>query len=236
MKHVEQFCFHKLYYRHTVKSTFGKWFRSLKLLHCSCSVTSEERGQWYRKTASCKLSLSQLLLWPKVSERISNDAITKRYLKTKKLLVYFCCCPLQWLSHLLWRPDTELSWQMHSLSIYSEWCSNLGVRLKTWISVLKRDLELLSLTKIDPRRPLLEAKLASCDLLGFGLQPQRFFDGDRWRRPILFWEVAAQRKRQFTIISINTNIYVYMRDLGMNFNFSSGCDSLLIHFDYQDQS
>jgi hypothetical protein len=81
-------------------------------------------------------------------DRLSNDEIRRRCFDTEKLSAFLQRRRLQWFGHILRRATTELSRTSLSPLPCPGWRCRLGGQLKTWISTVKSDVELLGLQSV----------------------------------------------------------------------------------------
>ena len=78
-------------------------------------------------------------------DRLSNAEIRKRFFTTPQLRTTIQKRRLQWLGHVLRKPDQELTKQALLSSPCPGWRCRRGGQLKTWLNTVKADLDVLGL-------------------------------------------------------------------------------------------
>jgi hypothetical protein len=82
------------------------------------------------------------------SDRLSNEEVRKRCSDIERLTVLLRRRRLQWFGHVLRRPISEISKQALAPSPCAGWRCRLGGQLKTWLSTVKKEVELLGLQSV----------------------------------------------------------------------------------------
>ena len=104
----------------------------------------------------------RMILKVKWYDMISNDTIRQRCFNIEKLSIFLQRRRLQWFGHILRRPNTNIAKLCLSPVPCPGWSCRLGGQLKTWISTIKSDVELLGLQSVYGARVWKQNWIALC--------------------------------------------------------------------------